>query len=81
LDSPTAQVSLSPASNVFPGNARGFSGDNAAGTPLDFCGPGYFHVGRMLGRGVIQAGQEFGRDIGALVEGQRESLAQKFLRS
>ena len=30
--------------------------------------------------GVIEAGQELGRDIRSLVKRQRESLAQKFLR-
>ena len=41
----------------------------------NFGGPGRFDVGRVLGLGVVQAGQEFGRDIGALIERQRESFA------
>jgi len=56
-------------------------GHHAAGWPLNFSGPSGFDVGRMLGFGVVQAGQEFGCDISALVEGPRERVPQKCLRS
>ncbi len=79
--SPPAKFRFRPASNVCPGNARGFPGHDAAGSPRDLGGPGCFYVGRMLGFRVVQAGQEFGRDISALVERQREGVPQKFLRS
>ena len=80
-DSPPAQFRFRTASHVLPGNARRLPGHHAAGSPLNFSGPSGFDVVRMLGFGVVQAGQEFGCNISALVEGQREGVPQKCLRS
>jgi hypothetical protein len=74
--SPTAQVSFSAASNVFPRNANGFSSHDAPGSPLDFGRPCRFYLGRMLRRSIVQAGQQFCGNIRAFVEGQRESFSQ-----
>ncbi|HLG58170.1 MAG TPA: hypothetical protein VI485_22685 [Vicinamibacterales bacterium] len=69
------------AAHVVPRSAGGLIRQGTAGSPFDFSGPRRFHIGGPFGRRVIEARQEFGRDIGALVEGQRQGFAQKVLRS
>jgi hypothetical protein len=75
MDSPPAEFSLSPASNVSPGDTRGFPRHDTARSSLNFGSPGRFDISRVFGLGVVQAGQEFGGDIGAFIEGQRENFA------
>jgi hypothetical protein len=64
-----AKFGFSAAAHVVPGNSTGLVCQRAAGSPRDFGAPGGFDIGWPLRRRVIEAGQQFGRDVGTLVEG------------
>ena len=64
-----------------PTGRRGLIRQGTAGSPFDFSGPCSFHVCRPFGCCVVEARQEFGRDIRALVERQCQGFAQKLLRT
>jgi hypothetical protein len=80
-DSPLAKFVLGAAAHVVPGHSAGLVGEGPAGAPLDFGGPGRFDISGTFRRRVVKAGQQFGRDIGTFIEGQRQGFAQKILRS
>ena len=79
--SPVAQFGLSPAPDILPGNAGRFSGHRSTGAALDFSSPGRFDSGNVFAPNVIQARQQLGGHVGALVDGQRQRFSKKFLRS
>ena len=72
---------FSAAAHVVPRDAPGFVRQSTAGSPLNFGGPGSFHVGWLFGCSIVKAGQEFGGDVSPLVEGQRQGFTQQILRS
>jgi hypothetical protein len=80
-DSPFAKLGLSAAAYVVPCHATGLVCQGSAGPSFDFGCPGGFDIGWVLRRGIVKAGQQFGRYVSAFVEGQRQGLAQNVLRS
>jgi hypothetical protein len=67
--------------NVLPRLASGLSAHHTACPAFYFAGPCGLDLCGVLGGRLIETGQEFRRDIGPLVERQRQDLSKKFLRA
>jgi membrane protease YdiL (CAAX protease family) len=80
-DSLLAEFGFSASPDVVPRHSPGLVCQGPASPPLDFGGPRRLDIGWTLRSRVVKAGQEFGRHVGTFIEGQRQSFAQKILRS
>jgi hypothetical protein len=68
-DSPLAKFGFGAAAHVVPGHSTGLVCQRPPGSPFDFGGPGGFDIGWALRRRVVKAGQQFGRNVRAFLEG------------
>jgi hypothetical protein len=80
-DSPLAEFGFGAAAYVVPGHSTGLVCQGSARSPFDFGGPGSFNIGWALRGRIVEAGQQFGGNVRALLEGESQGLAQNILRS
>jgi hypothetical protein len=80
-DSPLAEFGFSAAAHVVPSHATGLVCQGSARSPFDFGRPGGFNIGWALHGRIVKAGQQFGGNVCALLEGESQGLAQNILRS
>ena len=81
MDSLFRQFSFGPSSDVFPRHTSRLAGQHPTGSPLDFSRPRGFNFSEVLRFGIVETGEELGRDIGAFSDRQGQGFTKNFLRS